>query len=75
MLNKNNKVGAIVMELSKAFDNLNCITSFYGNKKVYDFDTSTLSFIHSYFLNRHQRTKVTGKLNKWQKVSIALPQN
>ena len=31
MLNKNNKVGAIVMELSKAFDSLNCITSFYGN--------------------------------------------
>ena len=31
MLNKSNKVGVIVMKLSKAFDSLNDITSFYGN--------------------------------------------
>ena len=61
MLNRSNKVGAIVMKLSKAFDTLNYITSFYGNLKVYDFDTNALSFIRSYILNRHQRTKVTGK--------------
>ena len=46
MLNKGNKVGAIAMDLSKAFNKLYKL-------KAYGFDTSALTFIQSYFSNRH----------------------
>ena len=71
MLNKSNKVGAIIMDLSKAFDTLNHILLLC---KAYGFNKNTLTIIQSYFTNRHQRTKVGGKFSKWQKISTGVPQ-
>ena len=52
-LNKGNKVGGMVMDLLKATLNYNLL--FY-KLKTYDFNTNTLTFIQSYFSNRHQGT-------------------
>ena len=63
MLNKGNKVGAIVMDLCKAFDTLNH-NLLLCKLKAYGFNKNALTFIQSYFTNRHQRTKVGDKLSK-----------
>ena len=73
MLNKGNKVGAIIMDLSKAFDTLNH-NLLLCKLKAYGFNKNALTFIQSYFTNRHQRTKVGDKFNKWQKISTGVPQ-
>ena len=72
MLNKGNKVGAIIMDLSKAFDTLNHNLHFC-KLRAYGFNKNFLTFIQSYFTNRHQRTKVEDKFNKWQKSSTGVP--
>ena len=74
MLNKGNKVGATVMDLSKAFDTLNHNLLRY-KLKGYGFNTNTLTFIQSFLSNRHQITKVGDKFSKWQKISTGLPQS
>ena len=38
------------------------------------FHKNALTFIQSYFTNRHQRTKVGDKFSKWQKISTGVPQ-
>ena len=66
VLNRGTKVGTIVMDLSKAFDRLNH-NLLLCKLKAYGFDTNALTFIQSYFSNRHQRAKVGDKFSKWQK--------
>ena len=62
MLNKGSKVGAIVMDLSKAFDTLN--HNLLCKLKAYGFDTNALTFIQSYYSKRLRRTKVGDKFSK-----------
>ena len=67
MLNNGNKIGVIVMDLSKAFfdtlnHNLLCC-----KMKANVFDANALTFIQSFFSNRHQRVRVCDKFSKWQK--------
>ena len=73
MLNKGAKVGAIVMNLSKAFDTLN-LNLLLCKLKAYGFDTNALTFIQRYFSSRRQRTKVGDKFSKWQNISTGVPQ-
>ena len=72
ILNKDNKVGAIIVYLSKTFDitihNLLC------KLKAYGFNKNALTFTQSYLTNRHHRAKVGEKFSKWQKVSTGVPQ-
>ena len=68
MLNKNNKTGAIVRDLSKEFDTLNH-NLLLCKLKAYDLDTHALTFIQSYLSNKHQRIKVGDKFSKLQKIS------
>ena len=72
MLNKSNKVGAIIMDLSKAFDTLNH-NLLLCKLKAYGFNKNALTFIQSYFTNRYQRKKVGDKFSKWQRVSTGVP--
>ena len=68
MLSKGNKVGAIIMDLSKAFVTLS--HNFLSCKlKASSFNKNVLSFIQRYFTNRHQRAKLGDKFSKWQKIS------
>ena len=65
MLNKGNIVGVIIMDFSKAFDKLNHNLLLW-KLKAYGFNKNALTFIQSYFTNRHQRAKVGNKFSKWQ---------
>ena len=51
LLNKGQKVGAIIMDLSKALDTLNHKLLF-KKLQAYGFDKKSLSFIERYFTNR-----------------------
>ena len=80
MLDKWNKAidngkfaGALLMDLSKAFDCLNhelLIAKLEG----YGFDNSSLSYIYSYLSNRKQRTKVNNSFSSWSNVKTGVPQ-
>ena len=73
MLNKENKVGAIVLDFPKVFDTLS--HNFLCKVKAYGFDTNTLTLIQSYFSNRHQIIiKMGDEFSKWQKISTGVPQ-
>ena len=74
MLNKGNKVGAIITDLLKAFDTLN-YNLLLCKLKAYRFNKNALTFIQSYFTNKHQRTKKEDKFSKWQKISTDMPQD
>ena len=63
VLNKGSKVGVIIMDLSKAFDTLN--HNLLCKLKAYGLNKNALTFIQSYFTNRHQRRKVGDKFSKW----------
>ena len=65
--NKDQKVGAIIMDLSKAFDTLNHKLLF-KKLQAYGFDKKSLSFIESYFTNRKQRTKIDDSFSKYQRI-------
>ena len=56
VLKKDNKVEALVLNLSKAFDTLNH-NLLLCELKAYGFDTTALRFIQNYFSNGHQRKK------------------
>ena len=62
--NKGQKVAAIIMDLSKAFDTLNHKLLF-RKLQAYGFDKKSLSFIESYFTNRKQRTKIGDSFSKY----------
>ena len=73
MLNKGNKVGAIVMDFPKAFETLD--QNLLSKIEAYGFDTNALTLIQSYFSNRHQiMIKIGDKFSKWKKVSTGVPQ-
>ena len=57
ILNKKLKVGALFMDLSKAFDNLDH-SLLSANLSAYGFDINSLSFVRSYLTNRIQRCKI-----------------
>ena len=71
--NKGQKVGAIIMDLSKAFDTLNHKLLF---KKLqgYGFDKKPLSVIESYFTNRKQRAKIGDSFRKYHRIITGVPQ-
>ena len=73
MLNKSNKVGAVIMGFSKAFDTLK-YNLLLCTLKAYGLDTNPLNFSQSYYLNRHEITKVDDKFSKWQKISTGVAQ-
>ena len=66
MLNKGIKVRPILMDFSKPFDMPNH-NFFLCKLKACGFDTNALTFIQSYFSNRHQKIKAGDKFREWQK--------
>ena len=71
--NKGQKVGAIIMDLSKAFDTLNH-KLLLKKLQAYGFDKKSLSFMESYFTNRKYKTKIGGSFSKYQKIVTGVPQ-
>ena len=65
--------GAILMDLSKAFDTLNrdlLIAKLYAN----GFSKTALRLIKSYLTNRWQRTKINNSYNSWIELLLGVPQ-
>ena len=70
----NRKVaGAILTDLSKAFD---CLSHdlLIAKLEVYGFNKSALVFIYDYLKNRKQRTKVNGSYSTWKDLLHGVPQ-
>ena len=65
--------GAILTDLSKAFDCLNH-DLLLAKLNAYGFDLSALKFISSYLKDRKQRTKVGSSYSSWRDITFGVPQ-
>ena len=72
-LDQNGYGGAILMDLSKAFDTTNH-DLLIAKLGAYGFDTASLKLIRSYLTNRFQRTKVNTSFSSWSKLFLEVPQ-
>ena len=72
-IDKNKNAGAVLTDLSKAFDCLNH-KLLIAKLDAYGFDTSSLQFIYSYLTDRKQRTKVNNSLSSWEMIKSGVPQ-
>ena len=59
--------GAILMDLSKAFNTINHDLLF-AKLHVYGFSKESLKLIKSYLTNRWQRTKLNPSFSKWTEI-------
>ena len=66
-------VGAILTDLSKAFDCLNH-DLLIAKLEAYGFDKDALKFIYDYLKGRKQRTKVNGAYSSWKELMCGVPQ-
>ena len=71
-VNKRNKVGAIFMDLSHAFDTLDH-SLLIAKLEAYGFDSLSLEFLKNYLINRKQRCKVGNHFSIWKKNYIRCP--
>ena len=65
--------GAVLMDLSKAFDTLNH-DLFIAKLHAYGFDKNALKLVRSYLTNRWQRTKVNTSFSSWTELLLGVPQ-
>ena len=73
-LDKNGGIaGAILMDLSKAFDTINH-ELLVAKLEAYGFDKSALTIILSYLRDRWQRTKINTSLSTWLELLRGVPQ-
>ena len=70
---KNKKAGAILTDLSKAFDSINH-ELLLAKLEAYGFDEPSLNFIHSYLTCRKQRTKINNAFSTWAPIESGVPQ-
>ena len=72
-LDKGGVAGALLMDLSKAFDCLNH-EHLIANLSAYGFSLSALRLIHSYLTERKQRVKMNGSFSTRRETTIGVPQ-
>ena len=65
--------GAILMDLSKAFDTINH-DLLIAKLHVYSFSEESLKLIKSYLTKRWQRTKLNTDFSKWTEILLGVPQ-
>ena len=70
---KYGKIGAVLMDLSKAFDTINH-ELLIAKLKAYGFDDSALYIILDYLSDRWQRTKVNDSFSNWLELLSGVPQ-
>ena len=73
VLDKKGFGGAVLMDLSKAFDTIKhdlLIAKLYA----YGFSKESLKFLHSYLSNRWHRTKINKQFSSWQELIQGAPQ-
>ena len=72
-LNKENKIRAIFMDLSKAFDTLDHFL-LIAKLEAYGFDSLSLEFMKNYLTNRKQRCKIGNCFSIWRKITSGVSQ-
>ena len=72
-LDNNESFGALLTDLSKAFD---CVNHklLIAILHAYGLDNSSLSLIHSYLNNRQQRVRVDNEFSTWSDIKDGVPQ-
>ena len=70
---KGGYAGAILMDLSKAFDTINH-ELLIAKLEAYGFGNHALETIHSYLSDRWQRTKVNNSFSTWRELISGVPQ-
>ena len=72
-LDEGGETGTVLTNLSKVFD---CIDHnlLIAKLNAYGFEKRSLEFIHSYFTNRKQKTKVDSAFSSWETLFSGLPQ-
>ena len=73
ILDKKGFGGAILMDLSKAFDTINH-ELLIAKLHAYGFDEKSLRLLHSYLSDRWQRTKVNNFFSTWAELIQGVPQ-
>ena len=73
MLDSKGFAGAMLMDLSKAFDTLNH-ELLIAKLDAYGFDKKALKLVHSYLSNRWQRTKINNSFSSWAELILGVPQ-
>ena len=64
--------GAVIMDLSKAFDSIN-YELLIGKLHAYGFTKLALKLVHSYPANRCHRTKINTTFSTWNKLLTGVP--
>ena len=72
-LDKKNKFGALLTDLTKAFDYLNHEV-LIAKLDAYNFDNSSLEVIRSYLSNRKHRTKINNTFSELAEIFAGIPQ-
>ena len=72
-LDSGKMAGALLTDLSKAFDCLNH-ELLIAKLEAYGFDLSSLAYIYSYLSGRKQRTKVNNSYSSWSSIKSGVPQ-
>ena len=72
-LDNGEKVGAIFMDLSKAFDTINH-SLLLAKLKAYGFSNQALRSLQSYLCNRFQRSIINGSFSSWNEMITGVPQ-
>ena len=73
ILNEKLKLGALFMDLPKAFDTLDH-SVLLAKSSAYGFDNSSLSFVRSYLTNRFQKCKVDNHFSKQRETTTGVSQ-
>ena len=73
ILDEKGYAGALLTDLSNAFDCLNH-DLLISKLDAYGFSENALTYIYSYLTNRRQRTKVGSVFSQWSQVKFGVPQ-
>ena len=66
-------IGAILMDLSKAFDTLPH-DLLIAKLESYGLSKQSLSLIYSFLSSRHQRVKIGNEFSEWKQICLGVPQ-
>lgn len=72
-LDNRNLAGALLTDLSKAFDCLNH-ELLIAKLDAYGFNEASLTYIYSYLTGRKHRTKVNNSFSSWANINSGIPQ-
>ena len=72
-VDKGSSFGALLTDLSKAFD---CLSHelLIAKLHAYGFSLNALRLVHSYLTNRKQRIKINTKYSSWEEILFRVPQ-